>query len=130
MPKKKILIIDDDADFNESIKVVLKSKGYEVFSAVSADKGLRQIVRIHPDLIILDVMMDKMSDGFDISRKIKKNKKYQKIPIFILTAIGDITGFKLSLSAGDKAWLPVEAYAEKPIKPEVLLSKVKELIRK
>ena len=130
MRDKKILVIDDDADFVESIKVILEAKGYRVFSAANKDDGLAKIKEIMPDLIIMDVMLEKMSDGFDLSRKLKSDEKYKKIPLLMLTAIGDKTGFKFSDVAGDKIWLPVDDYAEKPIKPEELISKVERLISK
>ncbi len=128
MSDKKILIIDDDADFVESIKVILEAKGYRVFSAVNIDDGLAQVKELMPDLIIMDVMLEKMSDGFDLSRKLKSDEKYNKIPLLMLTAIGDTTGFKFSDVAGDKAWLPVDDYAEKPLKPAELISRVERLI--
>ena len=130
MRDKKILVIDDDADFVESIKVILEAKGYRVFSAANKDDGLAKIKEIMPDLIIMDVMLEKMSDGFDLSRKLKSDEKYKKIPLLMLTAIGDKTGFRFSDIAGDKIWLPVDDYAEKPIKPAELISKVERLISK
>ena len=130
MRDKKILIIDDDADFAESIKVILEAKGYRVFSAANRDDGLAKIKELMPDLIIMDVMLEKMSDGFDLSRKLKSEEKYKKIPLLMLTAIGDKTGFKFSAVAGDKIWLPVDDYAEKPIKPEELISRIERLLSK
>src|SRR3989338_916116 len=130
MRDKKILIIDDDADFAESIKVILEAKGYRVFSAANRDDGLAKIKELMPDLIIMDVMLEKMSDGFDLSRKLKSDEKYKKIPLLMLTAIGDKTGFKFSDVAGDKAWLPVDDYAEKPLKPEELISRIERLLSK
>ncbi|MDP3790296.1 MAG: response regulator [Candidatus Omnitrophota bacterium] len=128
MNGKKILVIDDDADLVASIRVILESKGYKVVSAANKDEGLAKIKELMPDLIIMDVMLEKMSDGFDISRKLKSDEKYKKIPLLMLTAIGDTTGFKFSDVAGDKAWLPVDDYAEKPLKPEELISRVERLI--
>ncbi|MFQ5951887.1 MAG: PleD family two-component system response regulator [Candidatus Omnitrophota bacterium] len=129
MAKKKILIIDDDIDYAESIKLVLMAKGYDASYALDRQKGLEMIERSCPDLIIMDVMMERMSDGFDLSRKLKCDEKYKNIPILILTAVGDKTGFKFSTEAGDEAWLPVDAYVEKPIKPEELVSKVEKLLK-
>ena len=128
MPSAKILMIDDDNDFVAATKVVLKTKGYEVYSAQNKEEGLEQIRQIMPDLIIMDVMMQKMSDGFDLSRKLKNDEKFKDIPILILTSLGDRTGFKFSGESVDKLWLPVDDYAEKPLKPEELLGKVEKLL--
>ena len=130
MRDKKILVIDDDVDFVESIKVVLEAKGYRVFSAANRDDGLAKIKELMPDLIIMDVMLEKMSDGFDLSRKLKSDEKYKKIPLLMLTAIGDKTGFKFSDVAGDKTWLPVDDYCDKPLHPDELISKVEALLKK
>ena len=130
MSHKKILIIDDDADIVESTKIVLEAKGYKVFSAANKQNALIQVKEVMPDLIIIDVMLEKMSDGFDFSRELKSDEKYKKIPMLMLTAIGEKTGFKFSEVAGDKAWLPVDDYAEKPVKPEELISRIEKLLSK
>ncbi len=129
MSKKRILIIDDDPDFSESVKVILESENYEVFCAKNKKEGRDEVEKLYPDLIIMDVMMEKMSDGFDLSRELKSDKKYKDIPILVMTAVGVKTGFKFSIEAGDKAWLPVEDYVEKPVKPAKLISIVKRLIK-
>ncbi len=128
MGAKKILIIDDDADFVESTKVVLEAKGYKVSSAGNKEEGLEKVKQISPDLILMDVMMEKMSDGFDLSRKLKSEEKYKDIPILMITAIGEKTGFGFSDVAGDKTWLPVDDYVEKPISPEKLIAKLEKLL--
>ncbi len=130
MSGKKILIIDDDADFVESMKITLESKSYKVFSAKDKQEGIETIERIMPDLIIMDVMLEKMCDGFDLSRKVKTDEKYKNIPILMITAIGEKTGFEFSTACGDEAWLPVDDYAKKPIKPEELLAKIGKLLSK
>src|SRR4030042_4648082 len=128
MSQKRILVIDDDADFVESIKVVLEAKGYLVSQAPDKKEGMKKVEQIQPDLIIMDVMLEKMSDGFDLSRKIKGEERYKTTPILMLTAIGEKTGFRFSSAAGDEMWLPVDDYAEKPIQPEELISRVERLL--
>lgn len=130
MENKKILIIDDDLDFVRATGVLLEAKGYKVFSANNKKEGLDQIANVMPDLIIMDVMMNKMSDGFDLTRELKNDERYKKIPIFMLTAIADKTGFNFSAASGDKAWLPVDDYAQKPLKSEELIFRIQKLISK
>ena len=130
MENKKILIIDDDLDFVTATGVLLEANGYKVFSANNKNDGMEKIEQVMPDLIIMDVMMHRMSDGFDLSRELKNDEKYKKIPILMLTAIGEKTGFNFSTVAGDKIWLPVDDYAEKPIKSEELIAKIEKLISK
>lgn len=128
MSAKKILIIDDDVDFVESTRVILEAKGYKVSSAGNREEGFEKIKQISPDLILMDVMMEKMSDGFDLTRKLKSEEKYKDIPILMLTAIGEKTGFGFSDVAGDKIWLPVDDYLEKPVAPEKLIAGVEKLL--
>ncbi|MFH1995948.1 MAG: AAA family ATPase [Candidatus Omnitrophota bacterium] len=79
-------------------------------------------------LIILDVVMDTMCDGIDLARKLKNDKKFQSIPILMLSAIKSKTGFDPS-GACDSGWVPVEEYAEKPLTPELLIEKVEKLLK-
>jgi len=130
MGSKKILIVDDDADYVMATGVLLEAKGYKVFSAKDRKDGLEKVGSLMPDLIIMDVMMEKMSDGFDLAREIKSDKRYKEIPILMLTAVEEKTGFNFSAIAGDQAWLPVDDYAEKPVKPAELIEKVERLITK
>ena len=126
----KILIVDDDPDIVESTKVVLESEGYEVISASSGKEGLAKIRKGRPALIILDVMMERDDAGFDVCRELKKDQGYNDIPVLMLTAIKEKTGMDFKKEAGDEAWLPVDDYCDKPVKPDELLSKVGALLKK
>lgn len=124
----KILIIDDDEDLIEALKVILEKNSYEVFSALSGQEGLKKAQEIHPDLILLDVMMETNSAGFDLSRLLKKDAVLCKTPILMMTAIKEKTGMGFKDEAGDETWLPVDDYVEKPISAKDLLERVKKLL--
>ena len=126
----KILIIDDDPDIVESTKVVLESKGYKVISASTGKDGVSKARQEKPDIILLDVMMEYSSAGFDVSRELKKDDGLKDIPILMLTAVKDKTGLDFKKEAGDKAWLPVDDYCDKPLKPDELLTKVEQLLKR
>ena len=126
----KILIIDDDPDIVESMRVVLESKGYKIDAAENGKKGLEKIRVDKPDLIILDVMMESLDRGFEVARELKKDKNYKDIPILMLTAIKERVGLDFRSEAGDEVWLPVDDYVEKPLRSEELLLKVKALLGK
>jgi len=126
----KILIIDDDPDIRESLKVVLENKGHKVVSASNGQEGLEVTEKEDPDLIILDIMMEAGDSGFDVARRIKNDKKRKNVPILMLTAIEEKTGLSFKKEAGDGVWLPVDAYVEKPIAPEDLVAKVAALLKK
>jgi len=130
MAQARILIVDDDPDISEVMKVVLENAGYLVDCALNGDEGMEQIKAARPDLIILDVMMNTLCEGFILSRELKKNAEYKKIPILMITAVREKIGIDFKPAAGDETWLPVEEYLDKPVKPEVLLEKVKALLGK
>lgn len=126
----KILIIDDDPDIVEAMKVVLESRNYQVKAAKTGEEGLREMRRDKPELVILDVMMETADKGFDVAREIKLDPDYKHIPILMLTAIKERTGLDFGKEAGDEYWLPVDDYCDKPLHPEELLSKVETLLKK
>jgi CheY-like chemotaxis protein len=129
MGQKRILIIDDDPDITEATKAVLENEGYVTDTAEDGSKGMERVKANKPDLIILDVMMNTISEGFLLSRELKKDPKYKKIPILMITSVKEKTGIDFETAAGDEAWLPVDGYLNKPVKPEVLLDKVRTLLQ-
>lgn len=128
MERQKILIIDDDPDITEVMKIILENQGYVVEGALDGAEGIQKIKEIGPDLIILDVMMNTTQEGFVMSRELKQNPDYKDIPILMVTSVKEKTGIDFKPAAGDESWLPVEEYLDKPVRPEVLLEKVKKLL--
>ncbi|MFH1753966.1 MAG: response regulator [Candidatus Omnitrophota bacterium] len=125
----KILIVDDDPDIRESMKIVLESKGHEIITASSGKEGLRVAREENPDLIILDVMMESGDSGFEVARELRKDEKHKDTPIMMVTAIEEKTGMGFKKEAGDEAWLPVNDYVEKPLKPQDLIARVEKLLK-
>ena len=130
MQQPKILIIDDDPDITEAMKVVLETENYQVQTATNGTEGMEQIKNNTPDLIILDIMMDTPREGFLLNRELKKDPSYKNIPILMITAVKEKTGIDFKPEAGDPAWLPVEDFLDKPVRPEMLLEKVQALLKK
>ena len=129
MEKAKILIIDDDPDITEAMKVVLEHKNYAVDSAGGIEQAMESLKESRPDLIILDVMMETPHDGFTLSRQLKEDENYRDIPILMLTSVKDKIGIDFESAAGDESWLPVDESLAKPVKPDVLLKKVEDLLK-
>ena len=130
MSGKKILIVDDDPDVTHAMKVVLETQQYEVSTAVNSKEAKILLEQGMPDLIILDVMMDTMREGFIFDRELKHNSKYKDIPVLMLTAVKEKTGLDFKTEAGDPDWLPVDDFLDKPVKPNVLLETVARLLEK
>jgi len=76
------------------------------------------------------VMMRTSQEGFELSRELKNDAKYRDIPILMLTGVKEKTGLDFKSEAGDQSWLPVEEFLDKPVKPDVLLEKVEDLLQK
>lgn len=128
MGQGRILIIDDDPDITEAMSVVLENKGYEVRSARDSDEGMERLKEARPDLMILDVMMRTSQEGFEFSRQIKHDEQFKDIPILMLTAVKQKKGLDFKSAAGDEDWLPVDAFLDKPVKPDMLIEKVQDLL--
>lgn len=124
----KILIIDDDADIVEAMRVVLEKRGHKVEIAAEGNEGLTKARAGKPDVIILDVMMPGL-DGFEVARELKSDNQTKNIAILMLTAIKDKTGFDFQKEGSDPNWLPVDDYCNKPLDYESLLRKVDLLVQ-
>jgi CheY-like chemotaxis protein len=122
---KKILIVDDDRDVFESMKIVLESEGYEIEWATNGREAMEKAKARKPDLMILDVMMNTDDEGFQVTYKMRQDKELSSLPIIMVTSIGSKTGFSFNKSR-DEDFLPVNEFLEKPVDPKVLIDKVRE----
>ncbi|MHC4119433.1 MAG: response regulator [Planctomycetota bacterium] len=128
MENAKILIVDDDPDFVVVMKTVLEGEKYTVDTAPGKTEALEKLRAGKPDLLILDVMMNTWSDGFEMARDLRKNPDYKDIPIIMLTGVEQRTGIEFKSAAGDSEWLPVDAFLDKPVESKVLLAEVEKLL--
>ena len=124
MPHKKILIIDDDIDLVEALRITLENSGYEVIDAQDGEKGLEKVKTENPDLVILDVMMGTQDEGFHVAYNIKNNSDIADTPVIMLTAVGQETGFQFDKEK-DEDFLPVTDFVEKPVDMDVLIDKIR-----
>lgn len=125
---KKVLIIDDDFDLVEAMRITLEAAGFEVIDAQDGEKGLEKIRSETPDLVVLDVMMSSMDEGFHVAYKIREEAAIKDTPIVMLTAVGNQTGFKFD-PGKDADFLPVDAFLEKPVNPKKLVDVVHQNIK-
>jgi CheY-like chemotaxis protein len=127
-----ILIIDDDPDMVLATRLCLQSGGHQVDSASDPAEALKKLKASKPDLIILDVMMDSATSGFQFALALRGPDRdaemaaLSKIPILMLTAIHSTTPLRFG---PDESYLPVDDFIEKPIEPETLLRKVNALLK-
>jgi CheY-like chemotaxis protein len=129
----RILIIEDNPDMALALRLPLEANGYQAFLAASGEEGLEKVKEIKPDLIILDVMMETTTAGFQVSLQLRSPDPrsefaaYRDVPILMLTAIHTTTSLRFG---PDEAYLPVDDFVDKPIDPDVLVEKVKRLLKK
>jgi len=123
MEGKKILIVDDEPDILEILSYNLRKEGYQVETANNGEDGLKKALEVMPDLIILDIMMPQM-DGVEVCRNIRSQPAFNHTLIAFLTAREEDYSQIAALDVGG------DDYITKPIKPRVLMSRVKALMRR
>jgi len=119
----RILLVDDEPDILEILKYNLSSEGYQVYTANNGLEGVEKAIKKKPHLIILDVMMPEM-DGIEACETIRNTKDLENTIITFLTARGEDYSQVAGFEAG------ADDYITKPVKPKVLISKVKALLRR
>lgn len=119
----KILLVDDEPDILEIVGYNLKAEGYQVFTANNGVEGVKVAKKITPHLVLLDIMMPEM-DGIEACEKIRGIKSLENVLISFLTARGEDYSQVAGFDAG------ADDYITKPVKPKVLISKVKSLLRR
>ncbi|MCX8011591.1 MAG: response regulator [Desulfobacterota bacterium] len=135
MEKPKILLIDDDPDVVELIRIALEANGYKFYQAANGTEGLKMVKEVHPDLIILDVMMDTTTEGFQVSYQLRSKdpkseyREFSQIPIIMMTGIAQKMKMKL-YPEQDGDYLPVDEFLEKPVRIDPLLEKIRKLLRR
>jgi len=112
-----ILLVDDDVACIEAYKLVVTQHGHEVVVANSAAEARQRLQGGRPDAIVLDVMMERMTSGFDLAREV--HKQFPDLPIILLTGLHKAVAHSLHFEP-DEDWLPVTKFLDKPVDPAVL----------
>ncbi|MBU8932650.1 MAG: response regulator [candidate division Zixibacteria bacterium] len=145
---KKVLVVDDEEITRKFLSVALEENGYVPIQACDGKEALEKIGIEKPDLVLLDVMMPKKT-GFVLFKQLRRNEEYKDIPVIMLTAVAEVLG-DLDTQSDDTHERPYDAlrekmrqaikemreeglvkpemFIDKPIDPELVISKVKELI--
>lgn len=121
--KKKIFVVDDEADIQDILKINLTRSNYDVHAFSSAEEASGEIKKTRPDLIVLDIMMSGM-DGLEFCKEIRNNPEYKNIPIIFLSAKGDVLDRVLGLELG------ADDYVAKPFSISELISRIKAVLRR
>jgi CheY-like chemotaxis protein len=124
--RKTILLVDDDQDQIMAMKLVLE-KEYDIKTADSGLGCIASVATVKPDLIVLDVMMDTLSDGLEAAKKLKEAVETSHIPIIMVTSVNDHYDYRSQIH---EDYFPKDKWLDKPVKPDVLLAEVKALLDK
>lgn len=119
---KKILIIEDDPFLSEMYAAKLSQENFQAELAVDGKEGLKKIQSCKPDLILLDIVLPKM-DGFEILKKLKQDPKLKKIPVVLLTNLGQKNEVEKGLALGADEYI-IKAH----FTPTAVVAKVKEIL--
>ena len=133
MEKAKILVIDDDPDFVDAITPILQSAQFSVINAANPAQGKEKILGEKPDLILLDIMMDSLFDGFSLCHNIKTAKEFKDVkdtPIIFVSAVKEMTGSRFQFQGEDQGLIGPDDYIDKPVKPDDLIDRIEKLFKK
>ncbi len=128
--RAKVLVIDDDQDFQASVRTLLESHGYQVVSAYSGEEGLQKLVAHTPNLILLDIMMEYDFDGYGVNQAIKYKDEYaafRQVPIVMVSSIQETPDERFPM-AGEVDMIRPDYYLTKPLDLQKFLDLVKQLV--
>lgn len=124
-PLPTVLIVDDDPDFVETTRMVLEAAPYQVTSAANGDQALYAMIATPADLVIMDIMMDGVLDGWDATWRIRSNPNLRHTPILVVSSITATDYLGMFPTDDDNL---IDNFLSKPVSPERLLSEVKRLL--
>jgi CheY-like chemotaxis protein len=111
----KVLVVDDDADFLEQHRLVLEGMGFNVVTAERSDEALEVSDREIPDAFVLDLMMERTDSGARLARALRRDPRFRRAPIIMLTSVVDAMGFEFGRNPGEVLdWMKADAWFDKP----------------
>jgi len=127
--RKRLLMIDDDPDFVAGVRAILEQGGYAVDAQHNPKDGFAALQSGHYDLLLLDIMMGRGAEGIMLARKIRKDPALRDIPVLIITGIREQMAFLFPGQGVHPHFVEVDELVEKPVEPQLLLSKVATLLQ-
>ena len=121
--KEAILLVEDDPDIVELVRMNLAREGYRVFTAEDGERGLEEACERRPALVLLDLMLPRL-DGLEVCKRIRQNAELAETPVVMLTAKGEESDIVLGLELG------ADDYLTKPFSPKELLARIRSVLRR
>jgi CheY-like chemotaxis protein len=123
--RKTVLLVDDDPDLLDQSRAIVERE-FNVELANSGKEALDKLGKKNYDCIVLDVMMQNLSDGLDTAKKIKSNAATKTIPVIMLTSVNEHFDYRSQI---DESFYPNDKWLDKPVKGEVLLQEIRKLVK-
>lgn len=123
----RILIIDDDLDIADSLRIILEAEGFQVSHIDHLEAVVNQVIQQAPDLVILDVIFpDDPQGGFKVARSLSRESRTRHVPVILLSAVNQMSNLSFNLSDEDisEDFMPVQAFLEKPVEPGLLIDTI------
>jgi CheY-like chemotaxis protein len=130
MSKPKILVVDDDIDYVESTAAILEANGYDVVAAYDGKEGFDKARSELPQIILVDLMMNTINEGYDLVRNIRSDKRFDEVPLVMISSAHQVEAFKDANFVPDEVWFPIDMFLDKPIDKETLLKHVSKMLSK
>ncbi len=125
---KHVLLIDDDADMHDAVKMILEVNGYRVTCYPTGPAGLEAIRQAPPDLILLDIMLSSPTEGFELAAEIRADAVLARIPLVMLSSLDEQAGSDFAREAGTDH-VKADRFIEKPLDAKVLLETIHEVLQ-
>ncbi|MDM7995518.1 MAG: response regulator [Acidobacteriota bacterium] len=123
--KRTVLLVDDDEDLIEQVRMVV-SREYNVDLAHSGEEALNKVGQKSYDCIVMDIMMQTLSDGLDTAKKLKENEATKAIPIVMLTSVNEHYDYRSQIN---ESYFPNDKWLNKPVNPKEILREINALVR-
>ena len=122
---RKVLLVDDDVDLVDTLKIAMEADGFTVDTAHSGAEGLAKARNNQPEVIVLDVKMETLGEGFQVARELRNDDRTKTIPLIMLSSVNqENMGFRYD---ADEQWNPVDVFLDKPIKPARLIEEIRKI---
>jgi CheY-like chemotaxis protein len=126
--RKRVLIVDDDADFAEALRLGLEAAGYQALVAHTAAEAISIVRDTCVDVAVVDLMMEEMDSGVAVAYRLRRQPEMAHIPVILVTGVAKETGFRVPLeTAEEREWLKVDAWLDKPVEVGRLIEEVERL---
>lgn len=124
-----VLVIDDDPDVREALRLILEPHGYRMTLCATGPQGREAAAKETPDVILLDIMLATVSEGFHVAYELKKNERLADVPIIMISSIGETMGMDYARELGSD-YMPAEVFLSKPLDAARVLKEVEKAIGK